>query len=115
MSDERRYLLTREAGVEVELEALPDDPLTEREERAAGRDRSLMPPAPAWFSEMLKRDASPKEVLVALRDRLAEVEDLRQAQSIINEVGRLPSGGRLVRRFVTQDVFDRLRQERPDG
>ncbi len=64
---------------------------------------------------MLKRGASPKEVLGALRDRVTEIEDLREAQSIINEVGRLPSGGRLLRSLVTQDIVNRLQQERPRG
>ena len=64
---------------------------------------------------MLKRGASPEEVLGRLRDGITQIRDLRDAQSILNEIGRLPSGGRLIRRVVTQEVLNRLQQERRHG
>ena len=114
-SEELRLRFAHATEIEVELEDLRDDPLTEREERAAGLDRPLRLTPPDWFIDMLKRGASPEDVLGTLRDRIADIQDLRVAQSIINEVGRLPSGGRLLRSFVTQATLDRLQEDRPHG
>jgi hypothetical protein len=111
----RRLLESHAQGIEVGLDDLPDDPLTEREERAAGADRRLGVKAPDWFTDMLKRGASPEEVLGRLRDGITQIRDLREAQRIINEIGRLPSAGRLLRRVVTQEVLNRLQQERRHG
>ena len=115
ISKEQLYLLSHASGVEIDLGDLPDDRLTKREERAAGPDRSLRIKPPDWFTDMLKRGASPKEVLGALRDRFTEMKDLRDVQSIINEVGRLPSGGRLLRSMLTQDIVNRVQRERRHG
>jgi hypothetical protein len=109
---EQQSLLSRVPGIEIKIEDLPDDPLTPAEERAAGPDRPVRPEPPDWFIDMLKRGASPSEILEKLRDRVLENEDLRQAQNIINDIGRLPGSGRLLRSFVTQDILNRLSRER---
>jgi hypothetical protein len=78
-----RLLESHAPGIEIALEGLPDDALTEREERVAGADRRLGVKAPDWFTDMLKRGASPEEVLGMLRDRITQIRDLvkRRASS----------------------------------
>lgn len=108
-ADERDRLLRPSDQAERPHYVGQDDPLSELEERAAPRER---PTAPEWFRDMLEEGRSHEEVLKALLDRISDVNDLREAQAVVNEIGRLPTAGRLVRRYLTQDLLSRLQKER---
>jgi hypothetical protein len=66
---------------------------------------------PDWIAKLAKAKAQPAPVVDELHARVSKQPDeasLREAHVILNDIGRLPDGGRLVREKVTQQVVDRL-------
>ena len=62
-----------------------------------------------WLDELLRREASDEEIVATLQERLLSGEsDLHEAQKILNYVGGRPGGPAVLKRFVTQDIINRL-------
>lgn len=84
----------------------------QRQLQAAGPEASL--PGfrrPQWVAEMAHRGAPPKEVLGEVARRSLENPTeamLREAQIIVNDLGRMSGGGELVRGQVSQELIDKL-------
>jgi hypothetical protein len=86
----------------------PDEP-SNKEEMPDAAHRRREPPQ--WFLEEIKKGSSPEEILRVLRARVPKSSDLREAQQILNEIGRLQGGGRLVRQTLTQRLLSELARE----
>jgi hypothetical protein len=66
---------------------------------------------PAWVAKLTQANAPPAQVLDALDLRVAKAPSeaaLREAQIILNDIGRLQDGGKLVRGRLTQQMVDKL-------
>lgn len=71
--------------------------------------------APDWFLKMVKSGATPEKVLESLRGRVSRGENLHTTKLIINEIGRLPGGGKLIARALTQEIIFKLQQPKEKG
>lgn len=91
--------------------SLPDETLR-REEATFGTARPPRVDPPSWFLELGRRRAAPAEVLRVLLERLADVTDLREAQLVVNEVGRGEGAGEVIRELITPDIITGLRARR---
>ena len=69
--------------------------------------------APRWVREKISAKAGYAEIVATLRERLLRGEsDLHEAQRILNDIGRRPGGGAVVKRAVTQSIVARLNRGR---
>jgi hypothetical protein len=81
--------------------------------RRAGSDGTLSGRfrRPDWIAKLAKEKRPPAEALDALGARVAKAPteaNLRQAEIILGDLGRLPDGGKVLRSKVTQQVVDRI-------
>jgi hypothetical protein len=86
----------------LEAAPAPDPDFLERQKLAAGPHRDKPVEAPRWFVEEVEKGTSPEEIVRILLERVPLRSGLREGALILNEIGRLHGGGRLVRQVVTQ-------------
>ena len=95
------------AAGDVVEELLPDED-ARREEAVFGTGKRPKVDPPSWFLELVRRGETPPEIVDLLRDQLPEIRDLRQAQLVVNELGRLEAAGEILRGAMTQDLINSL-------
>ena len=92
----------------------PDPPATvdpsflARQALAAGPDKCAHVEPPRWFMEEIEKGGSPEEILRVLRQRVPHQSDLREAQLILNEIGRLRDGAKLIMHHLTPWLLSEL-------
>jgi hypothetical protein len=101
------FLVTRAGGKE---EPHVSEKISRQEDVFFGVARPQRIELPDWFRSLARRRAAPDEVIGTLRERLSEIPDLRQAQVLLNEVGRLDGAGEAIKQVLTQDVVSRLHE-----
>ncbi len=99
------FLVTRGGG---EPEPAVSEEVSRQEDIYFGAVRPAKVDLPDWFRALAKRRAAPEEVLHTLGERLPEIQDLRQAQALLNEVGRLEIAGDVIKRLLTQEIVSKL-------
>ena len=93
---------------------VPDPPPTlpdgfmKRQEIAAGPDYQTIVEPPRWFLDEIKKGAKPAAIIELLRRRVPKESNLREAQAVLNDIGRQPGGARIVRKVLTQRLFAEL-------
>jgi hypothetical protein len=86
---------------------LPDSlPECPEENLASGGFEKIDPPR--WLREAVRRGEGPEEVIRLLRQRALSGDDLHAVKAVLNSIGRMPGGGRLVREAVTPDLILKL-------
>jgi hypothetical protein len=84
----------------------------DRQVVAAGPDLEVYRPR-RWLKALIVKKATPQEVLDKLTMRFMKgLADLHEARAVLNEIGRMPDGGKLLRRHITKELLDRLKSRR---
>ena len=83
----------------------------QREAIAAGPDYEAGTNTPHWLRRAIENGNSPAELIELLRRRVPQQSNLREAQAVINEIGRLPGGAMLIKGLLTQKEFSELPRE----
>jgi hypothetical protein len=95
-------------GEPVPPPALPKDFALQQQKAAGGLSLRLSDRPPAWFMNAVKKGSKPEDILRLLRTRLLRGSSLCEVQLVLNEIGRLPGGARLIRQNVTQEAINNL-------
>ena len=90
----------------------PPEEVTRREDITFGSGERVSFPIPGWFQDLAARRASAEEVVSAVVQHLSEINDLRQAVLLANEIGRLDGGAAALLRVLTKELIDSLRSRR---
>jgi hypothetical protein len=94
----------------------PDPPpelptnFAEQQELAAGRGMWSPDKPPSWFMEAVKKGGKPEDIIRLLRTRAGRASSLCEVQLILNEIGRLPGGAKLIRQTMTQKAVSGLQR-----
>lgn len=105
----KAHLPPNEAGAGKPRETIPRAFLLRM--RGAGAVGPTVPgyERPDWVAKLTKAKSPPEALLAALRERVQRAPSdagLREAAMLLNDVGRLPDGGRLMRTHLTQQAVD---------
>ena len=88
--------------------ALPKEFVLQQEKAAGGLSLRLPDSPPAWFMNAVKKGTKPEEIIKLLSARMSRGSSLCEVQLVLNEIGRLPGGAKLIRQHVNQEAINGL-------